>query len=151
MKILEKKEYQEIHDMAEKVKKDIDRLLEQNKCEEVCQLLDQQEMLKLSGKDPDLFALQIMENVQKKENAMGKKGVFYNRNVRELVDIYEKLIIFLRRIEFGLPKEYQNELLHYMTEQQISWICVVGVISGAPYILCKEKVAKTFLKMLGID
>lgn len=82
---------------------------------------------------------------------MGKNGVFYNRNVRELVDIYDQLIIFLRRIEFGLPEEYQNELLYYMKEKQISWVCVVGVISGAPYILEKEKVTDLFLKMLDID
>ena len=112
MKILEKKEYKKIHDMVEKEKKDIDRLLEKNKCKEACQLLDRQEMMILSGKDPDLFVLQIMKNIQKKENDMGKNGVFYNRNVRELVDIYDQLIIFLRRIEFGLPEEYQNELLY---------------------------------------
>lgn len=151
MKILEKKEYKKIHDMVEKEKKDIDRLLEKNKCKEACQLLDRQEMMILSGKDPDLFVLQIMKNIQKKENDMGKNGVFYNRNVRELVDIYDQLIIFLRRIEFGLPEEYQNELLYYMKEKQISRVCVVGVISGAPYILEKEKVTDLFLKMLDID
>lgn len=151
MKILEKKEYQKIHDMVEKEKKDIDRLLEKNKCKEVCQLLDRQEMMILSGKDPDLFVLQIMKNIQKKENDMGKNGVFYNRNICELVDIYDQLIIFLRRIEFGLPEEYQNELLYYMKEKQISWVCVVGVISGAPYILEKEKVTALFLKMLDMD
>lgn len=103
------------------------------------------------GKGSGSLCITDYEKYSKKENDMGKNGVFYNRNVRELVDIYDQLIIFLRRIEFGLPEEYQNELLYYMKEKQISWVCVVGVISGAPYILEKEKVTDLFLKMLDID
>mgnify|MGYP000424982120 CR=1 FL=1 len=150
MKIIKKAEYHQIQCKAMAIKKQIDQLIE-NKCYiEVSNLLDQEESRDLAGKDAELFALQIINNIHKQEQKLGRQGIFCDRKVCELVDIYEQIVLFLRRIEFDFPEEYQNELLGYMVQQKLSWICVVGVAQGNPYILDKEKVINKFLKMMKI-
>lgn len=148
MKIIRKAEYYQIQCKAMVIKKQIDQLIE-NKCYiEVSNLLDQEESRDLAGKDAELFVLEIMNNIQKQEQELGESGIFSERKVHELVDIYEQIVFFLRRIEFDFPEEYQNELLGYMVQQKLSWICVVGVAQGNPYILDKEKVINKILKMM---
>lgn len=148
MKIIRKAEYHQIQCKAMAIKKQIDQLIENECYIEVTDLLDQEESRELAGKDAELFVLEIMNNIQKQEQKLGKTGIFCDRKVHEVVDIYEQIVLFLRRIEFDFPEEYQNELLCYMVQQKLSWICVVGVAQGNPYILDKEKVINKFLKMM---
>ena len=58
------------------------------------------------------------------------------------------MVFLLRRIEFDFPQEYQEELLYYMNERNLSWVCVIGVIQGAPYLLAKEEVIDKVQKIL---
>lgn len=150
MEILKKQEYQQIKNDAKKIKYKINSLLKEKKYVNVCKILDEKWVFELSGKNAELFVLQIMKNIQIQEQTMGMRGIFYNRNINEIVDIYESMVLLLRRIEFDFPQEYQEELLYYMNERNLSWVCAIGVIQGAPYLLAKEevidKVQKIFTK-----
>lgn len=145
---LEKLEYQNTLLEIKKAKLIINQYLQGNNAFELCKFLDKQRIMELAAKDSDLFIMEIMKQAQKQEQLLGMLGVFTNRSLQEIVEVYEQLELLLRRIEFDLPQEYQEELFIYIKQQRLSWVSVFEVIKDAPYILDKRKVTEKVQNML---
>jgi len=152
MKIMTKEQFQELNKEIAEVKNLIAECLQKQSKEafiQICDLLDTEQCGRLIGKDKELYVLGIMANIQRQEMAQGEAScVFDNRDIRQIVDLYQKLVFYLRRLEFDLPLELQKEIVLYMSEQHLSAICIWGVIQMAPYIYSKEKTLKNFLNLL---
>lgn len=145
---LEELEYQNTLLEIKKAKLIINQYLQGNNAFELCKFLDKQRIMELAAKDSDLFIMEIMKQAQKQEQLLGMLGVFTNRSLQEIVEVYEQLELLLRRIEFDLPQEYQEELFIYIKQQRLSWVSVFEVIKDAPYILDKRKVTEKVQNML---
>lgn len=148
MEELEELEYQNTLLEIKKAKLIINQYLQGNNAFELCKFLDKQRIMELAAKDADLFIMEIMKQAQKQEQLLGMLGVFTNRSLQEIVEVYEQLVLLLRRIEFDLPQEYQEELFIYIKQQRLSWVSVFEVIKDAPYILDKCKVIEKVQNML---
>lgn len=153
MKIMTNEQFQELNIEIVEIKNQISEYLQkQNKDTflQVCDLLDTEQCGRLIGKDKELYVLGIMSNIARQEITQGEKlCVFNGRNIKQIVDLYQNLVFYLRRLEFDLPLELQREFVSYMGKQQLSAICIWGVIQMAPYIYSKEKTLKNFMNILG--
>lgn len=152
MKIMTNEQFQELNIEIVEIKNQISEYLQkQNKDTflQVCDLLDTEQCGRLIGKDKELYVLGIMSNIARQEITQGEKlCVFNGRNIKQIVDLYQNLVFYLRRLEFDLPLELQREFVSYMGKQQLSAICIWGVIQMAPYIYCKEKTLTNFMNIL---
>lgn len=153
MKIMTKEQFQELDIEIAEVKNQIAECLQkQNKDAfmQVCDLLDTERCGRLIGKDRELYVLGMMANIARQEMTQGEEQcVFDNRDIKQVVDLYQNLVFYLRRLEFELSPELQKELVPYMNEKHLSAICIWGVIQMAPYIYSKEKTLKNFMNILG--
>lgn len=152
MKIMTKEQFQELDKEIVVVKNQITEYLQKQSEEEfmqICDLLDTEQCGRLIGKDKELYVMGMMANIQRQEMTQGETHcVFDNRNIKQIVDLYQNLVFYLRRLEFDMPLELQKELVMYMGKQQVSAICIWGVIQMAPYIYSKEKTLRNFMNLL---
>ncbi len=152
MKIPSKEEIREIKKRIESIKAEIMILLERGTAEsytELCSLMEKENVMTLSGKDSELFIMEIMSNIQREEMKQNVSHcVFEGRNMQELEKLYRTIVFYLRRLEFDLEKELQQELLPYMLDQQLSIVCIYGVIQVTTYIYSKERTIKAFVNLL---
>lgn len=152
MKIMTSEQYRELNKEILEVKKQIEECLQRQNEEaymKICEMLNSDYCSKLLGQDRELFVLANMANIQQQEMIQEEKHcVFDNRDIKQIVDLYQNLVFYLRRLEFDLPIEFQKEMVSYMSEQRLSAICIWGVIQMAPYIYNKEKTLNNFMNLL---
>lgn len=152
MKIMTKEQFQKLNIEILEIKNQISEYLQKSNKEaflQICDLMDTEQCGKLIGKDKELYVLGMMSNIARQEITQGENiCVFNGRNIKQIVDLYQNLVFYLRRLEFDLPLELQKEFVSYMGEQQLSAICIWGVIQMAPYIYSKEKTLKNFMNLL---
>lgn len=152
MNIMTREQYQELNKEVLEVKKQIECYLQRQTKEaymKICEILNSDYCGKLLGQDRELFVLANMANIQQQEMIRGEKNcVFDKRGIKQIFDLYQDLVFYLRRLEFDLPIELQKEIVLYMSEQHLSAICIWGVIQMAPYIYNKEKTLNNFMNLL---
>lgn len=148
MEIISTEEYKIKQEECTAVMMQIDHLLKSKQYEKVCQMLDENRVFKLSLINRNLHILEIMKNIQRQECTSQVREVFAGRNVAQICELYQNLVRFLRRIEFDLPKTYQREILEYLDKEEISWVCVLGVVYGNPYILDEKGTVDRFYQLL---
>lgn len=131
---------QAYRESCERIKKQIDRWLNQGKTEEIYSCL--QEHMEIIKYDNDLMTAWYLGKICEKEAAEGKKTVFgKEKNMENLLQRYLQLKFFLRRIENGILDE--PELFYeFLSEKNVSEYELMGMIDSC--IFCKEKVQAYF-------
>lgn len=125
------------------IKKTVDELFLSKKYEEACQMLDENVTAEVAMFDQDLYILCLLSKVMQLEFSMNtKRKLFEGRTTHDVIVLFRRLVLFLRRIEFDLPKELQHEIRAYIMTEQISMVGVYGIINGAKSIRRKEEVWK---------
>lgn len=154
MVIPDREEYLRIDKECEMVKAQIQKLVHKQTLEgfeALCSLLKDENIDALCEKDRDLFVLKRMSMILEQELLNGEERLlFENRSIDDVIEVYETVVLYLRRIEFDLPVELQICLLEYIQEQQLSMICILGIIQAAPYIYRKQKVWQAFCELVEV-
>ena len=154
MKIKNREQFFETKAEIAELKKTIEQLLEKqdfNSFREICELMEDKKSIALAAEDKELYILQIMTNIQRQEMA-GEEArcLFEGRNIKQLVNLYQEVVFCLRRLEFDLPLEEQKELIDYMLKEQLSAVCIFGIVQAARYIYAKEKTLNSFMNLLAM-
>jgi len=133
----------------EVLKNDIEILLKDENYCALKNLLDNNDVKELLGKDQELYIINILFEVNRIEIENNVSTVILSgHSLKEAVRIYKELVLLLRRLEFDLPIEYQNELISYMKENGISVIGVWAIIQEAEYLYAKELIVERFKRLL---
>ena len=88
----------------------------------------------------------IIANWEMSQNV--EHHLFVGRTVKEIIQLYRMLSLYLRRIEFDLPLEYRREIVDYIISEKISTEAVLAVIQMNKSIICKDEVTDGLRKLL---
>lgn len=154
MKIKNREQFLETKKEVEAFKQTIEQLLKKqdyNSFREICELMEDKKSVALAAEDKELYILQLMTNIQRQEmTGEETRYLFEGRNIRQLVNLYQEIVFYLRRLEFDLPLEEQKELIDYMLKEQLSAVCIFGIVQAARYIYAKEKTLHAFMNLLAM-
>ncbi len=152
MKIEDREQFLQTKVEIEIIKKKISLYLDKQdreSFEKICALMEEKQSIEFAAEDRELYVLQIMTNVQRQEMIEGEhRCLFEGRDLKQVIELYQRLVFYLRRLEFGLSIEEQKELIDYMLREQLSAVCILGVIHAAKYIYAKEKTLQAFMTLL---
>ena len=152
MKIKSREQFLETKKEVETLKQIIEKLLEQQDIgsyRKICCLMEEKKSVELASENQEIYILQIMTNIQRQEMADGEtRTVFEGRNISRLLQVYRETVFYLRRLEFDLPLEDRKELIAYMLKEQLSGVCIFGILQAARYIYAKEKTLEAFMNLL---
>lgn len=137
-----KEEILEIRKKAQMIEDQINSMIQSKEpLEMICERLEKKDASDLSVSDQRIYILCILGTIQRFElQSKSEKKLFENRTTSQLIDLYKKTVLYLRRIEFGLDKELQYELVPYVVQEKISLFAVRGIIMGAIIIRRKDEV-----------
>ena len=144
-------EIKKINKQAINVEESLNRILAQSSgCYHAVDILLNPDVKELALKNQRIFILVILAHVVKREiQEHETKVLFEGRSVDELIILYQKMILYLRRIEFGFPDEYLPEIAEYIISERISATAVFGIIDGSEIIIRKEKIRTEIIKIIG--
>lgn len=117
--------------------------------EALCTFLESKAVEELFTEDTELYILQFLAAIAREETRAGvMPTVFSGRTYEQVLTLYRRMVLFLRRLEFGLPEELQRELLSYLEKEEISFQAVLGVIYAEEYFYHKQELVTSFLALL---
>lgn len=131
------------------VKRKIEKCLQQGEYLLMDEFLNSEEARELMRKDQELYIIGILSEVNKIETHNGVSKCFlHGRSLMELIHMYKEIVLLLRRLEFDLPKEYQVELIDYISKNDISIIAIWAIVQGTKYLYAKELIIDRFKEFL---
>ena len=144
-----KEEITIINKKAEEIKNKINLILSKKDYANIISLLSEEENHQIITHNTEIYILYLCSKAMEKEMYSSvDKLLFEGRNVDEVIRLYRVLSLYLRRIEFDLPLEYQKEMVRYIINEKISIVSVVEIIKNNSIILQKEKVFDGFKKLI---
>lgn len=115
----------------------------------ICKLLDDEESINVAMKNQRIFILETLGTILRAElEKQIRPNIFEGRNTTELVALYKKTVLLLRRIEFDFPHEYQMELFNHIIRERISVLAVVGIIQSCSCLVDKDKIRNGLVEVL---
>ena len=116
---------------------------------DIISLMSQEQCHQLASLDQDIQYLEIISQIVDLELKNGIDNVlFTGRDVNSVIRTYRILSLFLRRIEFGFPKDLQRDIVSYIIREKISLIALIGIIQSNVTILQKDKVCDDLTSLL---
>lgn len=138
--------------LATQIEKKIEEMnkdASQEDYQNICKLLDEERCVDVSTKSQRIYILEMLGIILKAELQKGiEHNIFEGRNIEELIALYKKITMLLRRIEFDFPLEYQMELYEYIIDERISLLAVIGIIQRSEILIDKEKIRRGLVKIL---
>ena len=130
--------------------KGLDRLLQQPLgYKKAIEFLLSSQLQSLIEKNQNIYILHIMAIIANWEMSQNvEHHLFAGRTVKEIIQLYRMLSLYLRRIEFDLPLEYRREIVDYIISEKISTEAVLAVIQMNKSIICKDEVTDGLRKLL---
>lgn len=134
---------------ARKIKNNIDDLIQKERYDEICVTLSKTETEDVALFDQELYILCMLAKVLELElQTDPEHNLFEDRTTTDIVMLFRKTVLFLRRIEFNLPKQFQIAIRDYFFDEKISMTALYGIIYGAKSIRRKEQVWKKVSDMI---
>lgn len=103
----------EVINQGEILKKGIDELLQKGEIEAAAKLTDEETYIKAEQWSTELEYFKRVCRIEKYQ------GICQEKSVSEVAEIYQKVIFYLRRVEFGFEKKYLDEFLQFMESRQL--------------------------------
>lgn len=123
----------------EEMREDIEKYLKFEDYEKLERILDSKEASELLGKNQEMYILGILNWINKLErDNKVEKTILKGRTISEAVGIYRKIVLLLRRLEFDLPMDYQEEVVEYIRKNEISIIGVWAIVQCTKYLYAKD-------------
>ena len=132
---------------ANVLKEKINNFLALGEYEKLCDVFRENDTARIAEHNQDIYIFYIIMCILDKEKGEKRYSILQGRDADQLIWIYRKISIYLRRVEFDLPLEYQLEFIKYIISEKINLNFVVGVISCNRVIFEKERVLEK-LKIL---
>ena len=143
---------QSIGTKIEAAKEEVKELLLQGTKEAIvtlCDKLRSKEWEILFENDAELYILQFMGVIAQEEMEKGiEPTVFSGRTYHQTLVLFRRTVLYLRRLEFGLPEELQRELLDHIDREEMSLIAILGIIYSETYFYQKRHLVDSFFKLL---
>lgn len=138
-KIPSRDEITAIHAGAGNVRNEIDRMLEKGRpYAEICDFIRTQSR-ELAAWDQSMHILNRMASIAAIElEAQVDRYLFAGRTTEQIIRLYRRTVLYLRRIEFDLPTELQQAGIDYIKSEQISIFALYGIIQSTRILFCKE-------------
>ena len=115
----------------------------------ICKLLDEEESVDISTKNQRIYILEMLGTILRAELQKGiNPHIFVKRSIDDLISLYKKTVLLLRRIEFDFPLEYQMEIYEFIVEEQISLLAIVGIIQSSKILIDKDKIRNGLVELL---
>ena len=139
----------EVNNRADRLEKLIDSLLVEGKCFEAVNLLQKDKNIELAGYNQKIYILYVLSRIERNEMSEDvSRLIFEGRSVQEIIKLYRIIGLYLRRIEFDFPLEYQIDFLNFILEEQISIFAIISIINCNTSIIQKDKVINGFKQIL---
>ena len=120
-----------------------------NSEKKVCSIIEQAREKQLCDKNRELLIFDISAECEKIElENNSTKRIFLNRTVDEVIDVYENVVFYLRRLEFGFPIEECQPLVSYIINEKLSIYYIYTVIGKSYYLQNKEFIANRFKQLM---
>lgn len=150
MKIPTNDEMKQINKEANELENRLGQLLTQSLgYDQAISLLLTPSVSNLALRNQRIFILFILANVVKREIEAGEKHLLFDgRSVDDLIVLYQKLVLYFRRIEFDLPEEHFHEISEFVISENISATALFGIIDGANILIHKEKIRTGIIKII---
>jgi hypothetical protein len=133
-------ELAEVMIRATEFEREINDLLEKGEYNTILDRFKHDDIKSIAGRNQRIYILSIM--IQLIVMEIDKTGTtsLAGRNTSEIIRIYKILTLYLRRIEFDLPADTQNDIVNYIKQERLSLPIIVGIISNNSIIIQKQKV-----------
>lgn len=137
------------HIRAREVQNEADRMLANGEhYMEVCRFL-LKEGDEVSAWDQSMYILTLLAAIAEIESKMqADRYLFEGRTTAQLIRLYRRTVLYLRRIEFDLPAELQREGVDYMLAEQISIPALYGMIRSTRVLQQKEIITERLLGLM---
>jgi len=127
----------------------INTLITENRYNDIYEILETKESKEIAGRNQTIYILYILSQIMHFEIPQNVDRIlFEGRDSEEAIRLYRNLSMYLRRIEFDLPIEYQKEIVDYILSERISVVAIMYVIKYNGSIHQKEKVTLGLKKIL---
>lgn len=122
--------YGEIKEYGNAYRERINRLL-QSKASmgQIAEVMLEKKFEEICYNHYDFCCNMVLCQIAIKEEAMGLPVVFHNvENMEEAVTFMQRIVFYLRRLEFDWEEEAAEELVLMLKEGQISYLCIAELI-----------------------
>lgn len=144
MKIPTYEEISMINEGAYNLRQQIDdKIKKKSDISQIIQLFSNERIQEIAVKNQSIYILYIVSRIVETEIREGVgRNLFDDRTTDEVIKVYKRLTLYLRRIEFSFPQELQREIIDYVLREKISVVAILAVINKNESIIQKEKVIK---------
>lgn len=145
MALLSCEQYKEINQIINHLENQIDMALSQKDYALASKIISSEEVVSYSSHSSTLYTLRILNVIYLEElHQEINNHIFLDRNISQLIQTYIQLCFYLRRLEFDFPIELQKELISFIANEKLSFVCIIGTIKQSIYIYSKDLVLNQF-------